>query len=55
MKLRVLAAIALLLASCTPKSPAGFWDDYDFSSQKGLQPIEKAQQRFGDWQRKFIF
>lgn len=49
MKLKVLAATALLLAACTPKSPAGFWDDYDFSSQKGLQPIEKAQQRFGDW------
>lgn len=49
MKLRVLAAIALLLTACAPKSPIGFWDDYDFSSQKGLQPIEKAQQRFGDW------
>lgn len=49
MKLRVLAAIALLLTACTTQSPEGFWDDYDFSSQKGLQPIEKAQQRFGDW------
>ena len=49
MKLKVLAATALLLAACTTQSPAGFWDDYDFSSQKGLQPIEKAQQRFGDW------
>lgn len=49
MRLKTIAAIALLLTACTPKSPAGFWDDYDFSSQKGLQPIEKAQQRFGDW------
>ena len=49
MRLKVLVAIALLLTACTTKSPAGFWDDYDFSSQKGLQPIEKAEQRFGDW------
>lgn len=49
MRLKVLAAIALLLTACAPKSPIGFWDDYDFSSQKGLEPLEKAQQRFGDW------
>ncbi len=49
MKLKAIAAAALLLAACTTQSPVGYWDDYDFSSQKGLQPIEKAQQRFGDW------
>ena len=49
MRLKVLAAIALLLTACAPKSPIGFWDDYDFSSQKGLESLEKAQQRFGDW------
>lgn len=49
MRLKVLSAIALLLTACAPKSPIGFWDDYDFSSQKGLEPLEKAQQRFGDW------
>ena len=49
MRLKAIAAAALLLAACSTQSPVGYWDDYDFSSQKGLQPIEKAQQRFGDW------
>ena len=51
MRLKVLAAIALLLTACAPKSPIGFWDNYDFSSQKGLQPIEEAQKRFGEWMK----
>ena len=51
MRLKVLAAIALLLTACAPKSPIGFWDNYDFSSQKGLEPIEEAQKRFGDWMK----
>ena len=50
MRLKALAAAALLLmAACTAQSPEGYWDDYDFSSQKGLQPIDQAEQRFGDW------
>lgn len=49
MRLKALAAAALLLCACTTQSPVGYWDDYDFSSQKGLQPIDKAEQRFGDW------
>lgn len=49
MRLKAIAAAALLLAACSTQSPVGYWDDYDFSSQKGLQPIEKAEQRFGDW------
>ena len=49
MRLKAIVAIALLLTACAPKSPVGFWDDYDFSSQKGLEPLEKAQERFGDW------
>ena len=49
MRLKAIAAAALLLCACTTPSPVGYWDDYDFSSQKSLQPIDKVEQRFGDW------
>lgn len=49
MRLKAIAAAALLLCACTTPSPVGYWDDYDFSTQKSLQPIDKVEQRFGDW------
>ena len=49
MRLKALAAAALLLCACTTQSPVGYWDDYDFSTQKSLQPIDQVEQRFGDW------
>lgn len=49
MRLKAIAAAALLLAACSTQSPVGYWDDYDFSTQKSLQPIDQVEQRFGDW------
>lgn len=47
------ALAALLLCACgqdnLKQTIEHFWDDYDFSSQKGLDPIEDAQNRFGDY------
>lgn len=51
MRLKAIIAAAMLLCACTARSPLGYWDGYDFSSQKGLQPIEEAQKRFGEWMK----
>ena len=51
MRLKAIIAAAMLLCACTARSPLGYWDGYDFSSQKGLEPIEEAQKRFGDWMK----
>ena len=43
----------LLLCACgqsgVKESVEHFWDDYDFTSDKGLSPIEKAEERFGNY------
>lgn len=45
----IAAAAVLLFAGCGGPSLEHYWDDYDFSSQKGLEPIEAAQERFGKY------
>ena len=51
MRLRAIIAASMLLCACSAQSPLGFWDNYDFSSQEGLEPIEEAQKRFGEWMK----
>ena len=51
MRLKAIIAAAMLICACSARGPLGYWDGYDFSSQKGLEPIEEAQKRFGDWMK----